>query len=145
MFLSEWREFPSAPCLVGGKKTWWQLASRCCWNRARPWHASELVSFLVVRRSYQHPGNNKTPLVVIDAFFCMAVVIITKVWTDLRSFNSSLAALSTIWRRTNTLARTCLKQKKKRWSTGGTGFERWGHTCLNSYSDSVCTLNELHR
>ena len=31
----------------GEKKTWWQPASRCCWNRARPWHASELVSFLV--------------------------------------------------------------------------------------------------
>jgi len=44
MFLSEWREFPSAPWLAGKKKTWWQLASRCCWNRARPWHASELVS-----------------------------------------------------------------------------------------------------
>jgi len=45
MFLSEWREFPSAPCLAR-KKTWWQLASRCCWNRARPWRASDLVSFL---------------------------------------------------------------------------------------------------
>jgi len=33
MFVSEWREFPSAPCL--GEKNWWQLASRCCWNRAR--------------------------------------------------------------------------------------------------------------
>ena len=35
MFLSEWREYPSAPCLARKKKTWWQLASRCCWNRAR--------------------------------------------------------------------------------------------------------------
>ena len=35
MFLSEWREFPSAPWLTGGKKTWWQLAYRCCWNSAR--------------------------------------------------------------------------------------------------------------
>jgi len=34
MFLSEWREFPSAPCLAG-KRTWWQFGSRCCWNRAR--------------------------------------------------------------------------------------------------------------
>ena len=34
MFLSEWCEFPSAPC-IAGRKTWWQLASRCCWNRAR--------------------------------------------------------------------------------------------------------------
>jgi len=39
------------------KKTWWQLASRCCWNRARPWHVSELVSFLVGLRTYQHPGT----------------------------------------------------------------------------------------
>ena len=53
MFLSEWREFPSAPCLAGKKKTWWQLASRCCWKRARPWLASELVSFLLGLRSYQ--------------------------------------------------------------------------------------------
>ena len=40
MFLSEWREFPSAPCLAE-KKTRWQLASRCCWNRAR-----RLICFL---------------------------------------------------------------------------------------------------
>ena len=31
---AEWREFPSGPCLAG-KKTWWQLAFRWCWNRAR--------------------------------------------------------------------------------------------------------------
>jgi len=55
MFLSEWREFPSAPCLARKKKTWWQLASRYCWNRARPWYASELFSFLVGLRTYQHP------------------------------------------------------------------------------------------
>jgi len=57
IFLSEWREFPSAPCLARGGGTWWQLASRCCWNRARPWHASEFVSFLVGLRTYQHPGT----------------------------------------------------------------------------------------
>ena len=57
MFLSEWRDFPSAPCLAGKKKPWWQLASRCCWNRARPLHASELVSFLVALRTYQHSGT----------------------------------------------------------------------------------------
>jgi len=56
MFLSEWREFSSAHCLAG-KETWWQLASRFCCNRARPWHASELVSFLVGLRTYQHPGT----------------------------------------------------------------------------------------
>ena len=57
MLLSEWREFPSAPCIAGGKKTWWKLASRCYWIRARPWHASELVSFPVGLRTYQHPGT----------------------------------------------------------------------------------------
>ena len=56
MFVSEWREFSSAPCLAGSVETWWQLASRCCWNRGRPWHASELVSFLIGLRTYQHPG-----------------------------------------------------------------------------------------
>jgi len=55
MFLSKWREFPSAPCLVG-KETLWQLSTRYCWYRARPWHASELVSFLVGLRTYQRPG-----------------------------------------------------------------------------------------
>ena len=63
MFLSEWRKFPSAPCLAG-KETWWQLASRFCWNRTRPWSASELVSFLVGLRTYQHPGKfNLSPYV----------------------------------------------------------------------------------
>jgi len=61
MFLAEWREFPSAPCLAGEKKKkkkkTWQLASPCCWNCARPWHASELLSFLVGLRTYQHPGT----------------------------------------------------------------------------------------
>ena len=40
-----WISFGALPCRK--KKTWWRLASPCCWNRARPWHASELVSFLV--------------------------------------------------------------------------------------------------
>ena len=39
----------------GKKKTWWQLAS-WCWNLARPWHAPELVSFLLGLRTYQHPS-----------------------------------------------------------------------------------------
>jgi len=43
-----------------GKKTWRQPASRCCWNRARQWHASELVSFLVGLRTYQHFGTDMT-------------------------------------------------------------------------------------
>ena len=35
MFLSEWREFLSAPCFAGGKKSLMKLASLCYWNRAR--------------------------------------------------------------------------------------------------------------
>jgi hypothetical protein len=50
ILLSEWREFPSTPCLTG-KQTWRQLASRCYWNRAR-----RLTSFLsasVTRKDLQ--------------------------------------------------------------------------------------------
>ena len=49
MFLSEWCEFPSAPCLAGKKNLD---------DSSRPWHASELVSFLVRLRTYQHPGTS---------------------------------------------------------------------------------------
>ena len=56
MFLSERRDFPLETCLAWKKKKTWQLASRCCWNSARPWHDFELVSFLVGLRTYQHPG-----------------------------------------------------------------------------------------
>jgi len=52
-----WISFGALPCRK--KKTWWQLASPCCWNRTRPWHVSELVSFLVGLRTYQHPGTIK--------------------------------------------------------------------------------------
>jgi len=47
--------FGALPCR--GEKNWRQLASPCCWNRARPWHASEVVSFLVGVRTYQYPGT----------------------------------------------------------------------------------------
>ena len=50
--------FASAPCLERKKKTWWQLASRCCRNRARPWHASKLFSFLVGLRTYNPSIEN---------------------------------------------------------------------------------------
>ena len=50
-----WISFGAMPCRK--KKTWCQLASRCCWNRVRPWHTSEVVSFLVRLRTYQHPGR----------------------------------------------------------------------------------------
>ena len=52
-----WISFGALSCR---KKTRWQLASWCCWNRARPLHASEVASFLVGLRTYQHPGNKET-------------------------------------------------------------------------------------
>jgi len=55
--LSEWLDLLRRLALQGEKKTWWQLASGCCWNRARPCIASELVSFLVGLRTYQHHGT----------------------------------------------------------------------------------------
>ena len=52
-----WISFCALPCRK--KETWWQLASRCCWNRARPWHTSEHVSFLVGLRTHQHPSRRR--------------------------------------------------------------------------------------
>ena len=46
-----WISFGALSCR---KKTWRQLVSRCCWNRVRTQHASELVSFLVGLRTFQH-------------------------------------------------------------------------------------------
>jgi len=51
-----WISSGALPC----RKKNWQLASRCCWNRARPWPASELVSFLVGISTYQHPSRELT-------------------------------------------------------------------------------------
>ena len=78
MFLPEWREFLSAPCLAGGGGgTWWQLFSPCCWNRARrltcflsasvtrkdlqlgTWTTLSIPSYEIGKnvgiRTYQHP------------------------------------------------------------------------------------------
>jgi len=82
MFLSEWFEFPLAPCLAG-RKTWWQLASRCCWNRARSLHASELVSFLVGLRNYRHPGIYRTAMYEVRVTCFM--------WLSFRKFSNLLA------------------------------------------------------
>ena len=53
MFLSVWREFPSAPCLAGGKKIMTAHVSMLLKS-----HASEFLSFLVWLNTYQHPGTN---------------------------------------------------------------------------------------
>jgi len=56
MFLSEWREFPSAPCLAGNK-----LEDNSCLDIVEiarfPDMLPRLVpSILVGLRTYQHPG-----------------------------------------------------------------------------------------
>ena len=53
-FLSEMREFPTAPCLARKKK--WQLASRCCWN-----HARRLTYFLSPSKTC-NSAHEQTPL-----------------------------------------------------------------------------------
>jgi hypothetical protein len=82
MFLSEWRKFPSAPCLAG-KKKWCELASRCCWNRARPWHASELVSFQFGLGTYQHPVTctpSHAAFITKYTLFTLTLATCVKIW-----------------------------------------------------------------
>ena len=57
MFLSEWRKFPSAPCLAGKKKLDDRSRLHVVEIARVALHASELVSFLVGLRTYQHPGT----------------------------------------------------------------------------------------
>ena len=76
-----WISFNALPCRKI-KKTWWQLASRCCWNRAHPWHASELVSFLDGLRTYQLPGICKgaDTLAVVDKMVAGKVMLCMYAW-----------------------------------------------------------------
>jgi hypothetical protein len=71
-----WISFDALSCRK--KITWWQLASRCCWNRASPSHSSELVRDLVGLRIYQHPGINwlcvGSPVVSIWLWHALALV-----------------------------------------------------------------------
>jgi len=141
MFLLQWREFPSAPCLTG-KETWWQLASRFCWNRARPLHSSVLVSFPVGLRTYQHPGN------------------IPQDFTDCNVFNSRLWVTDhTILRLRSTLS----QMNYSRFCTGYTGRFIMFSVITNTYNKKtkgptlmelftatrktekvLCTLHEMH-
>ena len=55
MFPSEWREFLSALCLAGKKKPYENSRLDVVEITHVAWHASELVSFPVGLRTYQHP------------------------------------------------------------------------------------------
>ena len=74
------------------KKTLWQLVSQCCWNRACPWHASELVSFLVGLRTYQHPGITQT-LKHMHVMFFMPLKGANRLWICVRQRYEAVTAL----------------------------------------------------
>ena len=94
--------FPSAPCLAG-KKTWWQLASRCCWNSARPWHASELVSFLVGLRTYIRMLMKGVVVIIVTETCWWRIMWIGRI------YGLSFVGLTWKWR-TFFQARTCNMQ-----------------------------------
>jgi len=50
-FRMAWISFGALPCRKKKKGTWWQLASRCCWNRAR--HLTCFLSVSVTRKDLQ--------------------------------------------------------------------------------------------
>ena len=57
MFLSEWREFPSAPCLAGKKKLMTSRVSMLLKSRASLTCFRACFLFLFWLRTYQHPCN----------------------------------------------------------------------------------------
>jgi len=56
MFLSEWREFPSAPCLAGKKKLDDSSRSDVVEIARIPDMLPSFLSYLVGLRTYQHPS-----------------------------------------------------------------------------------------
>jgi len=95
-----WISFDALPCR---KNSWWQLVSRCCWNRARPWYASELVSFLVGLRTYQYPGN----LYIIPPSTCLGQKNLLK-WNN---YCGLFQCLLIPYRRLVTICNTCCNNK----------------------------------
>ena len=93
-----WISFGALPCRKE-KKTW-QLASRCCCNSARPWHASEFVSFLVALRTYQHPGTQTVTSYEILKFIATVCRIVRK---RLMTYSREVMFTSadSIWRQVN--------------------------------------------
>ena len=73
MFLSEWREFPSAPCLAGGKKNLDYISRLDVVEIARvPDMLPSLFHFLVGLTTYQHPSiavdfvvANRNPIFIL--------------------------------------------------------------------------------
>ena len=54
MFLSERRQIPWGPCIAGGKKHWWRLASRFCWNFYRKKDISNGLLWVFVALIIEH-------------------------------------------------------------------------------------------
>jgi len=62
-----WISFGALPCR--GKKNLYDSSRLDVVEIVRPWHASELVSFLVGLRTYQHPGTPKIEILICCVFF----------------------------------------------------------------------------
>ena len=58
-----WISFGALPSRAW--KNWWHLASPSCWNRSRPWYASELVSLPGRAKDLSAPPVNTVSLLLM--------------------------------------------------------------------------------
>ena len=89
MFLSEWREFPSAPCLAGKKKLDDSARLDVVEIARVPDMLPSLFPFLVGLLTYQDPGN-VAAWFDLRAIYRLAVqkymkVYVCSLWSELRS------------------------------------------------------------
>ena len=154
-----WISFGALPC--GGKQNWWKLASRCCWNRARPWHASELVCFLVGLRTYQDAGifliNDIGKYITLSNYCYLQVkklfaILLPKLSTHKQtycticiSFDSSLKPVSRCHRTANHLfflvPIPCILYHFVQWPTNAQLFLKLSHCYM--FRHSCVILREI--
>jgi len=100
MFLSNWLEFPSAPCLAG-KETWWQLASRfllkyrasvtCFWACFLPGRARDLSAPRCIPET-----NCVCTLYSVTAVLYLQFVLHVKLFRPWNMFCTFTVALSAV-------------------------------------------------
>ena len=156
MFLSEWREFPSAPWGAGkslartGRKQA-NVSVRMAWNFlrrlalqeknldyssrldvvencARPWHTSEVVSFLVGLRTYQHLGTKNN--------LRMKLALFTRLYRDARSTKHKIHFLIKSPKRSLSWARSIQSISSHRISV-----RHW----INAHTCEVTSERPVHR
>ena len=95
MFLSEWREFPSAPCLEGGKK----LDDSSRLHVVEITRVPDIFPFLSGLRTYQHPGmctiTYKCAVTGADCRFerTYRLLQLLRTYPPLHSYNDELATI----------------------------------------------------